>query len=212
MMTKVERMDCGCDVVTEGGKIGKVVEFCDTHKSPATSKDSRPVKAMNGVPTEELKPCPFGCVGYLDRRVSGKSLGFIECMECGATGPERKSQEEAIAAWNQRHRAEQGSELELSHSATCDINSRLKAFPLCTCRLDAALTAPRESEDVSVPTFTEAERRVLLDLIDEENGRDRRTHVAGRTTPEVWAAQDAMYWNLRRKLVAISPTEDSTPG
>lgn len=72
----------------------------------------------------------------------------------------------------------------------------------------AALTVSRESG----PTFNEAERRVLLDLIDEENARDRRTHVAGRTTREVWDAQDAMYWGLRRKLVAISPTEDSVPG
>lgn len=69
-----------------------------------------------------------------------------------------------------------------------------------------------EAGAVSGLTFNEAERRVLLDLIDEENARDRRTYVAGRTTREVWDTQDAMYWGLRRKLVSISPTEDSVPG
>jgi hypothetical protein len=56
--------------------------------------------------------------------------------------------------------------------------------------------------------LTERERRVLLDLIDEENNRDRRTHLAGRTTPEVWADQDKLYWSIRRKLVAHTPAPD----
>lgn len=58
--------------------------------------------------------------------------------------------------------------------------------------------------------FTERERRILLDLIDEENSRDRRTFAAGRTTELVWALQEVMYTKLRRKLVSISPTPDPT--
>ncbi len=60
--------------------------------------------------------------------------------------------------------------------------------------------------------FTEAERRLLLDLVDEEHSRDRRTHNIGRTNDVTFAEQTIMYHRLRRKLVAISPTEDSVPG
>lgn len=57
--------------------------------------------------------------------------------------------------------------------------------------------------------LTERERRVLLDLIDEENNRDRRTHLAGRTTVATWEEQDTLYWSIRRKLVGHTPTPDS---
>ena len=50
----------------------------------------------------KLLPCPFGCKGYVYRRMSGRRLGFIECMECGATGPEKHSSHEAEEAWNCR--------------------------------------------------------------------------------------------------------------
>lgn len=52
--------------------------------------------------------------------------------------------------------------------------------------------------------FTEQERRVLLDLLDEEHARDRRTHAIGRTTDETFAAQTTLYEGLRTKLV-VSP-------
>ncbi len=64
--------------------------------------------------------------------------------------------------------------------------------------------------------FTVEERRVLLDLIDEEHSRDRRTFEKGRTTIPVFKAQQELYASLRHKLVAMeveeSPPEQTTPG
>lgn len=60
--------------------------------------------------------------------------------------------------------------------------------------------------------FTEDERRTLLDLIDEENARDARTHKLGRTTAEVFAAQTKKYWSIRNKLITASLAEDSPTG
>jgi hypothetical protein len=57
--------------------------------------------------------------------------------------------------------------------------------------------------------LSERERRVLLDLIDEEHARDCRTFEAGRTTGDTFQAQTSMYKGLRAKLVAISPIPDS---
>jgi hypothetical protein len=69
---------------------------------------------------------------------------------------------------------------------------------------------------MSETRFTVEERRVLLDLVDEENSRDRRTHLKGRTTPEVFEAQSKLYASLRFKLVAQdvieSPDGQTTPG
>lgn len=58
--------------------------------------------------------------------------------------------------------------------------------------------------------FTEEERRVLLDLIDADNSRDHELHKRGRTTAEVWALQNKLYWTIRNKLVT-APLADS-PG
>lgn len=64
--------------------------------------------------------------------------------------------------------------------------------------------------------FTVEERRVLLDLIDEEHSRDRRTFEKGRTTIPVFAQQQKLYASLRYKLVAMevdeSPPEQATSG
>lgn len=64
-----------------------------------------------------------------------------------------------------------------------------------------------EGKLAAAPSFTEAERRILLDLIDEEHARDRRTFEIGRTTIPVFADQQKMYAQLRRKLVGITPVE-----
>jgi hypothetical protein len=57
--------------------------------------------------------------------------------------------------------------------------------------------------------LTELERRTLLDLIDEEHSRDRRTHSAGRTTAETFRTQTALYVSIRTKLVLHTPVPDS---
>lgn len=61
--------------------------------------------------------------------------------------------------------------------------------------------------------FTELQRRVLLDLLDEENSRDRRTHSAGRTTETTWKEQDALYMEIRRILVTtpLAPIPPPVP-
>jgi len=58
--------------------------------------------------SEELKPCPF-CGGraklwYDDTAgyMGCKSDSYVYCGCCQATGSYKKSDEEAIAAWNER--------------------------------------------------------------------------------------------------------------
>lgn len=64
--------------------------------------------------------------------------------------------------------------------------------------------------------FTVEERRVLLDLIDEEHSRDQRTHSKGRTSKRTFKSQTKLYETLRFKLVAMeieeSPDENPSPG
>lgn len=45
----------------------------------------------------KLKPCPF--CGSEDLKAF---IPYVRCLACFATGPERLTQAEAIAAWNQR--------------------------------------------------------------------------------------------------------------
>ena len=59
--------------------------------------------------------------------------------------------------------------------------------------------------------LTEEERRVLLDLLDLDNTRDRHHREKGRTTAETFAAQERLYWSIRRKLVACELEVESTP-
>jgi hypothetical protein len=62
-------------------------------------------------------------------------------------------------------------------------------------------------------TLTERERRLFLDLLDEEHARDRRTYDVGRTSEATFREQAAMYAGLRRKLVAEVPSDlESPPG
>ena len=58
--------------------------------------------------------------------------------------------------------------------------------------------------------LTEQERRVLLDLVDEEHSRDRRARAAQRTTAEVFDLQTKLYWSIRNKLVSAE-LEESPP-
>lgn len=57
--------------------------------------------------------------------------------------------------------------------------------------------------------LTESERRLLLDLLDEERARDTRINLVGRMTSEVYLEQTAAYVLLRRKLVEHTPTPDA---
>lgn len=56
--------------------------------------------------------------------------------------------------------------------------------------------------------LTESERRLLLDLLDEERARDVRTHIIGRTTATVFLEQTKVYDQLRWKLVEHTPTPE----
>lgn len=62
-----------------------------------SSKDlSRPESAPS-----VLKACPFGCAGK-PRYGWGTGTRAIECLECGASGPNMPTTAEAISAWNRR--------------------------------------------------------------------------------------------------------------
>ena len=61
----------------------------------------------------ELKPCPFcgqvkkedGLLGnlYVDEYdVEDGTIFYIFCDRCGTCGPQRKSEQQAIDAWNKR--------------------------------------------------------------------------------------------------------------
>jgi hypothetical protein len=58
--------------------------------------------------------------------------------------------------------------------------------------------------------LTESERRLFLDLLDEEHSRDRRTHSIGRTTTEAFMEQSRLYYSLRAKPITHVPTPDLT--
>lgn len=73
---------------------------------------------------------------------------------------------------------------------------------------EAAPWVVEEVKAMERSLLTEEERRTLLDLIDEEHSRDRRTHEKGRTTAETFAKQSALYSSLRTKLV-LAPLADS---
>lgn len=64
--------------------------------------------------------------------------------------------------------------------------------------------------------LTEQERRTLLDLLDEEHARDRRTFEIGRTTISTFRDQQSLYQRLRAKLISVeleeAPAEVSTSG
>ena len=50
----------------------------------------------------ELKPCPY-CCKRNDLGTAKWARGFvIRCGYCGAIGPNRRTEPEAIAAWNTR--------------------------------------------------------------------------------------------------------------
>ena len=52
--------------------------------------------------TEDLKPCRFCGARNTHHSSNGVANHFVECDECGASGPACETEDEAIAAWNQR--------------------------------------------------------------------------------------------------------------
>jgi len=60
--------------------------------------------------SEPLETCPWGCCTGGPTTVEKKaywdadhSLHYCLCHDCGARGPMKHTQEEAITAWNARH-------------------------------------------------------------------------------------------------------------
>jgi Lar family restriction alleviation protein len=53
---------------------------------------------------DELKPCPFcGCKPWFKPREYGvEKQTFVNCLHCGAVGPTKVNDDEAIASWNNR--------------------------------------------------------------------------------------------------------------
>lgn len=52
---------------------------------------------------EELKPCPF-CGGKDISIINHTAMGYwASCGPCGAIGPTRQTEEEAVEAWNRRY-------------------------------------------------------------------------------------------------------------
>ena len=45
-------------------------------------------------------PCPFCKYTGVDVRPSVRTVVFVECMRCGATGPEVYTYNEAVLMWN----------------------------------------------------------------------------------------------------------------
>mgnify|MGYP003362451693 CR=1 FL=1 len=50
--------------------------------------------------SEKLKSCPF--CGDDEPLMRGDDWSYVECDECDASGPECKTEAEAITAWNTR--------------------------------------------------------------------------------------------------------------
>lgn len=57
---------------------------------------------------KELKPCPFKECGYKDIEVLLEQVSFTTykffayCPDCGARGPRKDDEQQAIDAWNKR--------------------------------------------------------------------------------------------------------------
>ncbi len=56
--------------------------------------------------SEEVKLCPF-CNGPA---TVGGMIPWVECQSCGASGPQKTTEAEAITAWNNRHGAGDGED------------------------------------------------------------------------------------------------------
>lgn len=54
----------------------------------------------------EIVNCPF-CGGVA---TVGGLVPWVECQSCGASGPQKTTDEEAIAAWNHRHSGGDGED------------------------------------------------------------------------------------------------------
>lgn len=49
----------------------------------------------------DLKPCPF-CGEWADIDMKTKPGFYVRCESCVSDGPEKRTLEQAAAAWNQR--------------------------------------------------------------------------------------------------------------
>lgn len=62
--------------------------------------------------TPKMKPCPF-CGGEAIRIVRpSPGLMAVWCQGCGAQGPMKQREEEAVAAWNRRGGINDGTQRE----------------------------------------------------------------------------------------------------
>lgn len=48
---------------------------------------------------EDIKPCPF-CGGKAYTIHSDSDTVYVECWECHASGPDKRTIEDAISCWN----------------------------------------------------------------------------------------------------------------
>lgn len=73
-----------------------VVDIRTAHRRPAHGGYPEPRC------TRQLEPCPF-CEGEFPVMPARDHTGHVViCTSCSAMGPTRRSQDEAIAAWNRR--------------------------------------------------------------------------------------------------------------
>lgn len=83
-------------------------------------------------------PCPF-CGGsnirvhiYADVPIGGEPDGFAQCHDCSTTGPNAKTESDAIAAWNRRAAAPPPPVLPLSEGQIDKIRESLVEKMLAT--------------------------------------------------------------------------------
>lgn len=77
--------------------------------------------------TEKIKPCPLCGSANVDVfssfRCANTDHNFmnVECIDCGAQGPSRKGEDNAIAAWNKRA-------YSTAHAGSEPVNSEMLAI------------------------------------------------------------------------------------
>jgi Lar family restriction alleviation protein len=70
------------------------------------------MSAETGSGTLEALPCPFCGSVNLDTSffMPGCDSFQVACGDCGATGPEKETETEALLAWNNRHRSQMSNQ------------------------------------------------------------------------------------------------------